>query len=195
MKHTPTHLIPGRHKIISSLEKAASPSPPDLNKYDPTAVMALFLFNQARPELLFIQKADVAGYPWRNQMAFPGGHVDETDDSPLETALRELDEELGIAPKNVEVIGSIGHFQTINHKDIQAFTGIWNQHDPIRADPLEIRRVFQIPVSHLADLHREKRYLGQTPPIMELTYPFQDVVIWGVTAKILHHILDTLIDQ
>jgi 8-oxo-dGTP pyrophosphatase MutT (NUDIX family) len=155
--------------------------------------MALFLFHQTIPKLLFIQKADVAGYPWRNQMAFPGGHVDDTDDTPLETALRELEEELGIHPSNVDVIGSMGHFQTINHKDIQAFTGIWNQREPIRFDPAEIRRVFQIPVPHLAGLHREKGYLGQTPPVTDLTYPFEDVVIWGVTAKILHHMLDVLI--
>jgi 8-oxo-dGTP pyrophosphatase MutT (NUDIX family) len=161
--------------------------------YDPTAVMALFLFNQTIPELLFIQKADVAGYPWRNQMAFPGGHVDDSDDSPLETALRELKEELGIHPENVEVIGSLGHFQTINHKDIQAFTGIWNQRGSIQPDPAEIRQVFQIPVSHLAAVHLKKGYLGQTPPITDLTYPFKDVVIWGVTAKIVHHILETFI--
>jgi 8-oxo-dGTP pyrophosphatase MutT (NUDIX family) len=157
--------------------------------------MALFLFDQAFPKLLFIQKADVAGYPWRNQMAFPGGHVDEADHSPLDAALRELEEELRIIPENVEVIGSIGHFQTINHKDIQAFTGIWNQQDTIRFDPVEIRRVFQIPVSHLTDLHREKGYLGETPPVLDLIYPFQDVVIWGVTAKILHHMLNILIDR
>jgi 8-oxo-dGTP pyrophosphatase MutT (NUDIX family) len=182
-----------RQKLISTLECAKHPSPPDFNRYDPTAVMALFLFHQAIPKLLFIQKADVAGYPWRNQMAFPGGHVDDGDETPLETALRELKEELGIHPSNVEVIGSLGHFQTINHKDIQAFTGIWNQQEPLRIDPAEIRRVYQIPVPHLAALHRKKGYLGQTPPVMDLTYPFEDVVIWGVTAKILHHMLDVLI--
>jgi 8-oxo-dGTP pyrophosphatase MutT (NUDIX family) len=126
-------------------------------------------------------------------MAFPGGHVDKADGGPLETALRELREELGIHPKNVEVIGSIGHFQTINDKDIQAFAGIWNQQETILFDPAEIRRVFQIPVSHLVTLHRENGYLGKTPPVMDLTYPFKDVVIWGVTAKILHHLLDVLI--
>jgi 8-oxo-dGTP pyrophosphatase MutT (NUDIX family) len=184
-----------RHQIISTLGNSVPPPLPDLTIFDPTAVMALFLFNQAVPDLLFIQKADVAGYPWRNQMAFPGGHVDDTDESSLETALREVEEELGIHPENVEVIGSIGHFQTINHKDIQAFAGIWNQQEPIRFDPVEIRRIFQIPVSLLMTLHREKGYQGKTPPITDLTYPFKNVVIWGVTAKILHHMLETLIQN
>ncbi|MCF8090840.1 MAG: CoA pyrophosphatase [Desulfotignum sp.] len=182
-----------RQKIITALGCAVNPSLPDPDRFDPTAVMVLFLFNQKTPELLFIQKADVAGYPWRNQMAFPGGHVDKTDAHPLETALRELKEELGIHPDNVEVIGSIGHFQTINDKDIQAFAGIWNQQDAIRPDPAEIGRILQIPVDHLITLHQEKRYIGKKLSVMDLTYPFEDVVIWGVTAKILHHLLELLI--
>jgi peroxisomal coenzyme A diphosphatase NUDT7 len=195
MKRNTVNPVQCRQQIITALGKAAHPSPPDPDRFDPTAVMALFLLNQTSPELLFIQKADVAGYPWRNQMAFPGGHVDKTDDGPLDTALRELKEELSIHPKNVEVIGSIGHFQTINDKDIQAFAGIWNQRERLWFDPAEIRRVFHIPVVHLLTLHKEKGYLGQTPPVLDLTYPFEDVVIWGVTAKILHHLLEVLIHQ
>ena len=181
------------HRIRSALDRAVHPSPPDPERFDPTAVIALFLCNAKSTDLLFIQKADVAGYPWRNQMAFPGGHVDKTDAGPLETALRELQEELCIHPENVEVLGSIGHFQTINNKDIQAFAGIWNQQETIRVDAAEISRVFQIPVAHLLALHREKGYIGQRPNVMELTYPFEDVVIWGVTAKIVHHLLEVLI--
>jgi hypothetical protein len=64
---------------------------------------------------------------------------------------------------------------------------------PSCVDPAEIRRVFQIPVSHLVALHKKNGYLGKTPPVLDLTYPFEDVVIWGVTAKILHHLLEVLI--
>ncbi|MFN2358028.1 MAG: CoA pyrophosphatase [Desulfotignum sp.] len=181
-------------QIRSTVGHAVHPPPPDPNRFDSTAVIALFLCSR-NPALLFIQKADVAGYPWRNQMAFPGGHVDKTDAGPLETALRELKEELCIHPDNVDVIGSIGHFQTINDKDIQAFAGIWNQKEAIWFDPAEICRVFQIPVAHLLTLHQKKGFQGQTPPVMELTYPFEDVVIWGVTAKIVHHLLEVLIQS
>jgi len=55
--------------------------------------------------------------------------------------------------------------------------------------------VFQIPVTHLLALHREKGYTGQRPHVLELTYPFEDVVIWGVTAKIVHHLLEVLIQS
>ncbi|MCG8551738.1 MAG: CoA pyrophosphatase [Desulfobacterales bacterium] len=178
-------------KIRSAVHGAQHPGPPDPALYQPTSVMGLFILNGA-PSLLFIQKADVPGYPWRNQMAFPGGHQDKGDSNRLETALRELNEEVGILRENVEVLGSIGHYQTINHRDIQAFVGIWNQTDTIDFDPGEISRTLEVPLDHLIRLHRDRGYAGTTPDIMELTYPFEDVVIWGVTAKIIHHLLEIL---
>ena len=178
-------------KIRSAIASADHPLPPDPERYQPTSVMALFMFDAA-PSLLFIQKADREGYPWRNQMAFPGGHVDEQDRSPKAAALRELEEEVGIISDNVSVMGSLGHFQTLNNKDIQAFTGVWNRKDRIAFDREEISRIFEIPFTHLAGVHREKGYAGRRPNIMELTYPYEDVVIWGVTAKIVHHLIEVV---
>lgn len=178
-------------KIRSAVELADHPHAPEPGIFRPASVMALFMFSR-EPELLFIQKADREGYPWRNQMAFPGGHRDKDDPSSLETALREVSEELDIHPENVDVIGSLGHFQTINNRDIQAFAGIWNQKDRIEFDPLEIARVFKIPLDYLVRIHRGKNYHVTRPGIMELTYPYKDVVIWGVTAKILFHLLEIL---
>ena len=180
-------------KIHTAVIAADHPRAPDPDLYKQTSVMALFLFNR-EPSLFFIQKADREGYTWRNQMAFPGGHVDETDRSAKQAALRELNEETGIVPENVEVIGSLGHFQTLNNRDIEAFTGIWNQKDEIVFDPAEIKRVFKIPFEHLWQLQHQKGYAGRRPSIMELTYPYKDVVIWGVTAKIVHHLLEVVGD-
>ncbi len=176
-------------KFQWALNRTDHPPAPDPALYQPTSVLALFLFT-TEPCLLFIQKADKEGYPWRNQMAFPGGHVDKQDKSPKETALRELKEEMGIHGNNVRMLGSLGHFQTINNKDIQAFIGLWNQKENIVFDKEEISRVFIIPFAHLARLQRDKGYANRTPSIMELTYPYEDIVIWGVTAKILHHLIE-----
>lgn len=178
-------------KIRGAVQTAAHPPRPSQASYQPACVMALFAFDRVM-ELIFIQKADVKGYAWRNQMAFPGGHVDKKDSSAQETALRELREEMGIQAENVSVMGSLGHFQTINNKDIEAFIGIWNRKDEITHDPAEISRVIPIPFAYLTRLHREKGYAGYRPTGLELTYPYEDVVIWGVTAKILHHLIEIL---
>ena len=180
--------------IRSAVQNGTHPGPPEKDQFQSTSVIALFAIN-LEVELLFIQKADVKGYPWANQMAFPGGHKDKADVSTKDTALRELAEEMGIDRKNVEVIGSLGHFQTINNKDIEAWVGIWNQKEAIDYDRSEISRVFQIPLQYLIDLHREKQFHRQTPNVMLLTYPFEDVLIWGVTAKILYHLIEVLLNN
>lgn len=178
--------------IRSAVQNGSHPGPPDDDLFQPTSVMILFVFNK-EVELVFIQKADVKGYAWANQMAFPGGHKDKTDLSTKDTALRELTEEMGINRENVEVVGSLGHFQTINSKDIEAWVGIWNQKDSIHYDRSEISRVFQIPLRYLIDLHKEKGFHGPMPNVMQLIYPYEDVQIWGVTAKILHHLIEILL--
>ncbi|MCP3872272.1 MAG: CoA pyrophosphatase [Desulfobacteraceae bacterium] len=180
--------------IRSAVKNGVHPGPPDDNLFQSTSVIALLIFNE-EIELLFIQKADVKGYAWANQMAFPGGHRDEKDPSTKETALRELKEEMGISRENVDIIGSLGHFQTINSKDIEAWIGIWNKKDVIKHDTSEISRVFQIPLRYLIDLHREKGFHQQTPNVMQLTYPYEDVLIWGVTAKILYHLIDVIFEK
>ncbi len=187
-----------KHKCVNILRKAVlnglHPGPPADGLFQPTSVIALFVLNE-EIELLFIQKADIKGYPWANQMAFPGGHKDKKDLSTRDTALRELSEEMGIRPENVEIIGSLGHFQTINNKDIEAWVGIWNQRDVIKHDPSEISRVFQIPLEYLIALHKEKKFHESVPNVMLLTYPYEDVSIWGVTGKILYHLINVLLED
>lgn len=180
--------------IRSAVRNGSHPGAPDATLYDSTSVIALFVFNEQGVKLLFIQKADKEGYPWAGQMAFPGGHVDEKDTTAKDTALRELEEEMGISRDNVEVLGSLGHFQTINDKDIEAWVGVWNEKEKIRFDTQEISRVFEIPLDYLMNLHREKGFdsFEHPPNVMWLKYPYKDVLIWGVTAKILYHLLEVL---
>ncbi|MBF0199834.1 MAG: CoA pyrophosphatase [Desulfamplus sp.] len=186
-----------RDMLKNAVQRFDHPPEPDSRLFRPTSVIALFAKGDSpdSPCLIFIEKADIPGYPWRNQMAFPGGNCDPEDPSREATALRELDEEMRIAPRDVELIGSIGHFQTINNKDIEAFLGIWKEMGDILFDPCEISRVFMIPLSHLMAVHKQKNFMRRKPGIYELVYPYEDVVIWGVTAKIVHHLLEILISE
>ena len=168
------------------------PEAPPGDIFQPTSVIALFA-PEEEMNMLMIQKADIEGYPWRNQMAFPGGNCEPDDPSREATALRELHEEMAIPSEDVEVLGSIGHFQTINHKDIEAFLGIWNKNGAIHFDTSEIARVFRIPLMHFVEVHTKRNFSGRLPGINELIYPYENVEIWGVTAKIIHHFMEILI--
>jgi 8-oxo-dGTP pyrophosphatase MutT (NUDIX family) len=171
--------------------KNAIPGPPQPGTYK-SACVFLLLFNLEEPFILAIQKTDSEGYPWRNQMALPGGHLEEEDASPLEGAYRELEEETRISRDQVELIGSLGHYQTINGRDIEAFIGVWDATGPVRYDPSEISRILTIPLRALVQTHRFGNFHNRIPSIDELRYPFEDVVIWGATARILHHLIELL---
>ncbi|MGM0644674.1 MAG: NUDIX hydrolase [Thermodesulfobacteriota bacterium] len=180
------------HSVVKkAVRSSAHPAPGYDASLNSASVIALFSFTES-PLLLFIEKADKQGYPWRGQMAFPGGHTEPGDGSRRETALRELFEEMGILRENVDLVGSIGRFLTINHTEIKAFAGFWNRRDRIVHDPSEISRVVEIPVKHLFLTHLEREYHQREAGIHELTYPYGEFVIWGVTAKIIHHLMEII---
>lgn len=154
----------------------------------------VFLLFSEREELYItlILKADNEGYPWANQVALPGGHIDSGED-PVTAVYRELEEELQITPPHVEMIGSMGHFLTINNTEIEVFTGIWDEAEKIRFDTKEIAKVYTIPFSWLIDTHFSNRFSGRQPGWEELLYPIDtNVVMWGATAKIMHYLIESI---
>lgn len=162
--------------------------PESYGKFLKHACVFMLLCNvEDEPAILSILKADNKGYPWANQVALPGGHVDKEDNGPIDTAYRELYEEMAIESDNVEYIGNMGFFQTINNTEIQVFTGIWNDLDEIEFDRSEIARVLRIPVRDVLKTHVEKKLYGRIPGYDELMYPHEDVVVWGATARIFHY--------
>ena len=157
------------------------------------ACVFLLIFNRPDPYVLAIQKTDTEGYPWRNQVALPGGHMEMTDTSPVAAAFRELEEELKIYKDQIDFIGSLGHFQTLTRpRDIEAFVGLWNGKGPIRCDATEIARILEIPLKTLIRIHQTKNYHAVMPDLKALEYPFKDVIIWGATARILYHFIELI---
>ncbi|HMA85980.1 MAG TPA: CoA pyrophosphatase [Desulfosalsimonadaceae bacterium] len=169
------------------------PAPPGGDQFVATSVFMLIFNKNQTPCLLTVLKANNQGYPWRNQVALPGGHVDASDSSSLGAAYRETQEELRIAPDLIELVGSLGHFQTIQQKDIEVFLGVWqgSEHD-IYFDPSEIARVLTPSIPILLKRHLDQQFNGRIPGVGELIYPIDDLVIWGVTARIVHYFLELI---
>jgi 8-oxo-dGTP pyrophosphatase MutT (NUDIX family) len=180
---------PRLKEIIVNSRPNGSPA----DAYRVPASVFLLLFDRPDPHILAIQKSDTEGYPWRNQVALPGGHVEISDAGPVAAAYRELEEELNISQDQVDFIGSLGHFQTLTRpRDIEAFIGLWNGKGSIRVDATEIARILEIPLKTLVGIHRAKRYHDRQMNTRELEYPVGDVVIWGATAKILHRFIELI---
>jgi 8-oxo-dGTP pyrophosphatase MutT (NUDIX family) len=119
--------------------------------------------------------------------------MEKEDAGPVAAAYRELEEELNIPQNQVEFIGSVGHFQTVlRPKDVEAFIGLWDTEGPIRYDSKEIARILEIPLNRIVQTHKQRNFHNRIPDTNDLTYPVEDVVIWGVTARILHHLIEML---
>jgi 8-oxo-dGTP pyrophosphatase MutT (NUDIX family) len=167
------------------------PQEPPKGHSNTPACVFLLIYNRPDPHILAIQKSDTKGYPWRNQVALPGGHLESQDAGPVMAAFRELKEELNINRDQVDFIGSLGHFQTLTKpKDIEAFIGLWNGKGPVRCDATEISRILEIPLKTLIRIHQTRHYHGRRPDVQELEYPFEEVIIWGATAQIIHHFIE-----
>lgn len=161
---------------------------------DSVRAASVFLLFSEREELYttVILKADNKGYPWANQIALPGGHIDPKDENAVAAAYRELQEELRISKSHVELIGSMGHFLTINNTQIEVFTGLWDEEETIRFDEREIAKVFSVPLRSFIETHLEKNFSGRVPGWDELMYPVEDAVMWGATAKIFHYLIELI---
>ncbi len=181
-------------QVIARAPKPDLHAPPD---YERDAV-CLLLADRTDTRLWAIQKTDSEGYHWRDQVALPGGRIDPTDVDATDAALRELHEELGIERSAVEVLGELGHFQTATSKnDLQVIVGRWMRPAEVHADSREVARVLEIPLTQLFDLHQTCGFRSLPVPSIgdALVYPVANADIWGVTARILHHFLELLLDH
>lgn len=128
------------------------------------------------------------------QIAFPGGRVDDTDRTYAETALRECEEEVGIAGEYLEVLGEMPVYFTGSGYRIHPVLAVISRGYTLRANDDEVASIFDVPLSFLMDAGNHKKssreWQGKTRYFYEM--PFEDRYIWGVTAGILRVMFERL---
>jgi 8-oxo-dGTP pyrophosphatase MutT (NUDIX family) len=151
--------------------------------------------------LLTRRTNDVAEH--QGQVAFPGGRAEPTDTSPETTALREAHEEIGLDLSQVRILGRMNRIPTITNYCVTPVVGIIPWPFPIRLEEIEVSRVFSIPLDWLADPHHhETRYRIIPPPFSQILgqenhpviyfQPYQDELLWGVSAEIIMNFINIL---
>ena len=148
---------------------------------------------EPEPTLLFTVRTDTVR-SHKGQISFPGGSVDETDDSRAATSVRETEEEIGLDPANVRLVGELDTFPTfVSGYVVTPFVGILDREPSLKPNPAEVARVLRVPVASLSnEIRREPGFTHG-----ERTYPteawvWEDHVIWGVTARIVRQFLEIL---
>ncbi len=157
----------------------------------PAAVLLPLYLEDGRHHLLFIQRTDRVR-DHKGQISFPGGAWEEEDESMQATALREASEEIGLAESDVEVLGALDEILTIGSNYlISPFVGVFPWPYEICLDQWETEDAFGVPLAALLDTAclREGRDFIDGQSVPSYFYHYQDRVIWGATARILHQFL------
>jgi 8-oxo-dGTP pyrophosphatase MutT (NUDIX family) len=127
----------------------------------------------------------------RGEVSFPGGGQDPGEDLRT-TALREAQEEVGLDPGAVEVVGQLDHLQTVTSTSvIVPFVGVLGGRPELVPSPHEVERVLHVPLSELlADgVYHSERW-GLTPLDRQLSFfAVEGDTIWGATAAMLGNLL------
>jgi 8-oxo-dGTP pyrophosphatase MutT (NUDIX family) len=121
------------------------------------------------------------------QVAFPGGRAEPGDASVEETALRESEEEIGLARGRVEVLARLPEYFTRTGFRVTPVVGLVQPPLELKPDPNEVEVVFEVPLAFLLDVRNHKRqtreYQGRTVGFYEM--PYEDRYIWGATAGMI----------
>jgi 8-oxo-dGTP pyrophosphatase MutT (NUDIX family) len=124
----------------------------------------------------------------RGEVSLPGGGVDPEDIDAVATALREAEEELGVAAPTVEVLGRLTSFYIPpSNNRITPIVGLSRTLPTFRPDPLEVERVFYVPLRHLltTDFVREEVWERRGVFFRVPFFFFEGYKVWGATALLL----------
>ncbi|MCF6367416.1 CoA pyrophosphatase [Rhizobium halophilum] len=128
------------------------------------------------------------------QIAFPGGAIDLEDGSPEEAALREAEEEIGLARHFVEPVGRLPQYLAATGFRITPVLSVVRRGFDLRLNPQEVDNVFEVPLSFLMEPKNHQRgsriWNGAERHFYQL--PYQERNIWGITASIVRTLYERL---
>jgi 8-oxo-dGTP pyrophosphatase MutT (NUDIX family) len=156
------------------------------------AVLVPLVFFQNEWHVLYTRRTDrVESH--KGQVSFPGGACDEGETTPEETALREADEEIGIAPSDVRVIGRLSRMVTISKYRVTPVVGVIKFPYAFKTSGAEVARVFTMPLAWLANRNNYWEFSMPGSDRSVIVYhPFDGELLWGATARMTVNFLKIL---
>jgi 8-oxo-dGTP pyrophosphatase MutT (NUDIX family) len=143
-----------------------------VDRPDPTLILTL------RPETM-------RKHP--GQISFPGGRIDPCDDGPVAAALREAEEEIGLPPSEVEILGIADRYRTVTGFEVTPVLGIVPPDLPLSPHPGEVAAIFEARLYHVLDTaHQHVRsglWRGRERTYYEIEWDGRR--IWGATAAMI----------
>ena len=153
----------------------------------PAAVL-IAVRNQDAPTVVFTVRSE-ALRAHGGQISFPGGRMDEGEDFPVGTAVREAQEEIGLDPSKVKVIGYLDDYPTISKYRVTPVVALVDPDVKFKPALDEVSEVFEVPLSFLLkrENYRQGRLARMGVKYYEVHYKHHR--IWGATAGMLYNLL------
>jgi 8-oxo-dGTP pyrophosphatase MutT (NUDIX family) len=174
--------VRGDHDLDPSMAMPADVSP------RPAAVLVPVV---ARPEPTVLLTQRSSALPEHSgQIAFPGGKIDPDDETPIATALREAEEEIGLAARHVAPLGFLDTYLSRTGYQILPVVAVVTPPFELTLNPREVEAAFEVPLAFLMEPEHHQRHRREWKG-RERTYyamPYGDHYIWGVTAGILRNL-------
>jgi 8-oxo-dGTP pyrophosphatase MutT (NUDIX family) len=184
-------------EIIGRRLARYQPSAVSLEGHPQAAVLVpLYQYHGELRVVLTKRSETVASH--KGEIAFPGGGVEAHDADCIAAALREAEEEIGLAPHHVRILGRLDDVITISNYHVSAFVGaidaacspyLW------RPQPDEVAEVLEVPIAHLADAANLVDFPVQRngETLMRQGCLFGEHIIWGATWRLLQNFLDAAV--
>jgi len=165
--------------------------PIDRRKRQAAVLLPLILENTGW-EVYLTRRTEVVN-DHKGQVSFPGGGVEHEDNNLAATALRECEEEIGLKPSEVTLLGSLSIRESVTGVSVVPFVGVINQPFLPKLETQEVARLFTIPLSWLANPVNStiKPYQRPGRSIADVIFyqPYDGEVLWGLSASILQEFL------
>lgn len=158
----------------------------------PAAVLVPIVLRDKLTVMLTQRSNDVPSHP--GQISFPGGKVEPTDSGPLNCALREAREEIGLTQEFVEPLGFLDSYRTGTGFQITPLVAFVRPGFGVALDPREVLDVFEVPLSFLMDASNHQKHSREWRGRQRSFYamPYGERYIWGATAGMLKNLHERL---
>lgn len=152
----------------------------------PAAVLVPIVNRADGLTVLFTERASHLKHH-AGQISFPGGRIEVSDAGPLAAALRETEEEIGLARAHVELLGYLQPHYIFTGYCVTPVVALVQPHFKLQLDSSEVADVFEVPLDYLLDPAHHQARERQIGDITALVYdlPYGERHIWGATAGML----------
>lgn len=167
-------------------DRDLNPSLPRTRPRRPAAVLVPLVERPEGHAVLLTRRTDhLRDHP--GQVCFPGGRIDDTDAGPVDAALRETAEEIGLGREHVEIAGVLDGYETVTGYGVTPVVAFIRPGYELTLDAFEVAEAFEVPLAFFLDEASRQVHSGMRDGRRRYFYAFEyeNRYIWGATAGML----------